>query len=498
MRAVSLAVAALAVGGGVLAGMGAHRPRPARARRTLSPAATARARPKPLDIASATLQDRDRSGDASPGDEVVVRLRRPLTAARNVRIEDLPLVAPDEDWGEAARVDVAAADEVRVVLGRDPWLRLYGTYRPGTAGEVVTCIAAADGTVPVLVDLRDRASFVGDRFPDLPELRPRYGQLHAHTGDSDGALQPQDAFEMARRHGLEFFAVTDHLERFQLRADAWRRGREQADRADVPGSFVALEGYEWGGGPTVRGWTNHINVVGAEQMPGFLRTLSLGAFYGGLVKLRGPAVVGQFNHPGMKKPLIGGDNWNDFAYRGDADLRMKLITVATRSPGGEDNRESQGLIPALDHGWHVAPKGEEDNHRADWAHTRVRTGLWVAQLTRPEVLAALSRMATFYTDDPDASLKLRIDGEWLMGSTVYGGGPHRLQVEVDHRTRSASVGRVEIVGRGGAVVASRAGGTTPLHAEFAVEPSADAYFFARVVLEDEDTRLISAPVFVDR
>jgi hypothetical protein len=31
-----------------------------------------------------------------------------------------------------------------------------------------------------------------------------------------------------------------------------------------------------------------------------------------------------------------------------------------------------------------------------------------------------------------------------------------------------------------------------------VEPSADAYFFARVVLEDEDTRLISAPVFVDR
>jgi hypothetical protein len=243
---------------------------------------------------------------------------------------------------------------------------------------------------------------------------------------------------------------------------------------------------------------NHVNVLGSDRLLNAVGTLSLSGFYDAILVLPGESVVGQFNHPGMHRPVIGGNNWNDFEYRGDADLRMKLIMVATRSPSAEDNRETTGLIPALDRGWHVAPKGEEDNHRADWARTRVRTGLWVSRLTRQEVLSGLLSMATFYTDDPDASIKLRVDGEWLMGSTVHGDGSHLLEVEVQHRTRAARVEQVEIVGLGGVVVASRPGGTTPLHEVFEVNPDGDGYFFARVVLEDAATRLISAPVFVDR
>jgi hypothetical protein len=216
------------------------------------------------------------------------------------------------------------------------------------------------------------------------------------------------------------------------------------------------------------------------------------------LRLPGEHVVGEFNHPGMQKPAIGRNNWNAFEYHPDADLRMKLMLVETHSESGENNREEMGLIPALDRGWHLAPKAEEDNHHANWGHTRERTGLWLEELNPEAVLTGLLHMATFYTDDPDASLKLRADHEWLMGSTVYGDGPHLLEVEIGHRSRSARVSRVEIVSIGGAVVAAHTGGQTPLLLSFEVDPRTDAYFFARVLLEDAETRMISAPIFVDR
>jgi len=458
-----------------------------------------RLEPELLPVVSAEVLDLDRSGDASPGDEVVLRLRRPLGPKRSVRLDDLALAAAGDDWGSGASWRFGPSgdrDEIRVLLGTEPGLRLYGTYRPGTNGRTVSQVRSTTGSVPILVRASDRKAFVGDRFPDSPDLRPYYGQLHAHTGFSDGEMEPADAFRMAREWGLDFFAVTDHLER--LTPDTWARGRAAADQADSPGSFVALYGYEWGGFATLRGWMNHVNVVGTDRLLSVMGTLSLRRLYDGILALPGAVVVGQFNHPGMKRPLLGGNNWNDFEYYDDADLRMKLITVESVPTTEEDHRETVGMIPALDRGWHLGPKGEEDNHHADWAHTRKRTGLWIPELTRPEVLAGLLRMATFYTDDPEAQVKLRADGRWLMGSTVYGAGPHRLEVEADHRSRVAVVSRVELVSGGGAVVASNAGGPTPLRVAFEVNPETDTYYFARVLLEDPNVRLISAPIFIDR
>jgi hypothetical protein len=85
-----------------------------------------------------------------------------------------------------------------------------------------------------------------------------------------------------------------------------------------------------------------------------------------------------------------------------------------------------------------------------------------------------------------------------MGSTVYGDGPHTLEVEVEHRKRQATVTRLEIVSVGGAVVASQEDVPTPLRFTCQVDPRTDAYFFARVVLDGMNARMISAPIFVDR
>jgi hypothetical protein len=449
-------------------------------------------------VVSAEFLDEDGSGDASPGDEVVLRLRRPLGDDRPVGLEDVPLVSPDDRWGEGARLSVdgtGGSGEIRVTLGDDPSLPLYGTYRPGSVGRTVARVRSKRGAVPILVRPGDRRSFVGDLFEDSPRLRPFFGQLHSHTGFSDGVLEPRDAFEMARTWGLDFFAVTDHLE--QLTADTWARGRAAADAETRPGSFVALYGYEWGGFPTLGGWMNHVNVIGTSERLSLPGTLWLRGLYDEILALPGPCVVGGFNHPGTTRLRTGRNNWDDFEYHPDADLRMSLMMVDTGGPDTDDNRETAGMIPALDRGWHLGPKAEEDNHHADWGRSRVRTGLWIAELNRAEVLGGLRRMATFYTDDPGACLKLTADDRWLMGSTLYGAGNHELEVEVTDRSRVATVTRVELVSAGGAVVASHPGGRTPLRVAFAVHPDSDTYFFARVLLEHEDVRMISAPIFID-
>src|SRR5262249_2441051 len=137
-----------------------------------------------LRIDSAELWDLDHSGSASAGDEVVLALHRPRP---NVKLEDLELVGPFDDWGTGARV-VAPGDkpEIRVVLGTAPTLSVRDTYRPGTRVATPAQVRTATGSVPILIRSADRTTFVGDRFPDSEALRPYYGQLHAHTGLSDG------------------------------------------------------------------------------------------------------------------------------------------------------------------------------------------------------------------------------------------------------------------------------------------------------------------------
>jgi hypothetical protein len=444
----------------------------------------------------AELRDVDRSGDASRGDVVVLGLRRALAPKRVLTLDDVPVAGTHARWGDGATLTaVPGESEIRIVLGTGASLAVAGSYRPGRHGATPAQLRTATGAVPILMEAFARRAFTGERHPDATALVPYYGQLHAHTGFSDGDLTPADAYASARREGLDFFAVTDHLE--QLTPESWKSAQEMAHAAEQPGAFAALCGYEWGGYPSLHGWVNHVNVLGTDERLGVWSTIGLGRLYARLAALPGAHVVAALNHPGMNHRM-GRNDWDDFAYDARGDRRVRLVHVETTSDAGEDNRESAGYIPALDRGWHVAPKGEEDNHTANWGRSRRRTGLWLDRLDTPSVLAGLDRMATFYTDDRDASLKLVADREWLMGSTVYGDGPHHLEVEILHRTRVAHVTSVELVSLAGSVVARHDGGQTPLTVAWDVDPATDAYFFVRVVLESADARMISAPVFVDR
>ncbi len=433
----------------------------------------------------------------NPG-EVVLTFDSPLSKDSHLTLDDIHLTRLSDSWGGRSTLSINDDGTARITLGRTARLKLYGTYRPGSR-YTPPCQVEVDGvTAPILVARAHRREFVGDRFADAADLKPYFGQLHAHTSFSDGEKVPREAYANARENGLDFFAVTDHLEQISSSGD-WREGHKQANQMNDPGKFIALYGTEWGGYPTAFGWVNHVNVLGTNELLNIWSTFSIPGLYRTILELPGESVVAAFNHPGMNKPVIGRNNWDDFAYDAAADLRFNLIMVQSESSKDENNTEATGYIPALDRGWHLGPKGEEDNHHATFGYTDRRTGIWLPELTRPELLAGFVRMATFYTDNPHARLKLVADGRWLMGSTVYGDGPHSLEVMIDHPSGELKVTRIELVTRGGAVAESLAvtDPTPPLRAAFVVDPDGDAFYFARVILGSETSKIISAPIFVD-
>ncbi|MGD8376886.1 MAG: DUF3604 domain-containing protein [Acidobacteriota bacterium] len=107
-------------------------------------------------------------------------------------------------------------------------------------------------------------------------LQLYWGDLHGHTGFSDGFGTPSDYYDVAElENQLDFCALTDHagwMNYFGNRIamtdgsalDLWERAIALAGARTVPGSFVAFAGLEW-----TNDATGHRNVIFAnlDQLP---------------------------------------------------------------------------------------------------------------------------------------------------------------------------------------------------------------------------------------
>src|SRR5262249_7691722 len=137
-----------------------------------------------------------------------------------------------------------------------------------------------------------------------------YGDLHNHTGYSDGAGRPEDALRQMRARGLHFAAITDHGELLDqptaIRdADKWAITARQVAEA-TSDDFVAIRGFEW-----TSPRQGHSNVWCSAEHTGYDVTgdESMGAFYEWLADAR-PVAGGRglagFHHPGRGAARFGG------------------------------------------------------------------------------------------------------------------------------------------------------------------------------------------------
>lgn len=280
-----------------------------------------------------------------------------------------------------------------------------------------------------------------------PASRPAdnvyFGNLHAHTGYSDGTGTPAEAFAYARDVAkIDFLAITEHnhLLGGEKATPAKRRQLYVADdatalvpvarRANEDGKFVALYGQEF----SSMSKGNHVNVFDVDEVI----DVPNGAF-DGLLKWTdahragdGKPAILMFNHPGLGKPgksvpanEFGRDDFGDDAtWIRSMGGATSLIELLNGDPlPGLLKRQSEQVMERhfllyLQLGFRVAPVGDQDNHKKDWGDsTETRTGIIAPALTKAAILEAMRARHVYATEDRNLRVIVCVNGS-LAGDVI--------------------------------------------------------------------------------
>jgi trimeric autotransporter adhesin len=322
------------------------------------------------------------------------------------------------------------------------------------------------------------------------EFSPYFGNLHAHTGNSDGDGSPADAFAYARdAAGLDIMFVTDHLEQLYTLWGAssgeYADCGDAADAAYEPLSYVTGCGFEYGSDFSLLGSNGHVNVFYSENLFPWIQ-LDFHDFYDTLAGCAG--CVAQFNHPGEDPSMT----WNHFEYHADVDERISLFEFK----GPEPARQFELFFEALDAGWHVSPVTNQDNHSADWGTANdERAGFFLAELTREALEDAMAAGRSFMTRDRDASIRMVGAGECWMGSNLEGVASVAIDVEAEDAEAGDGFATIELLGPAGMLIASfDCGGAVTCSAAHELTVTSSTYVVARATQLDGD-QLAAAPIW---
>lgn len=362
------------------------------------------------------------------------------------------------------------------VFGLDPGITYFFAIKTRDCGNFSAISTTVPSTQPGTTPLP---------FPDRTVgLQHFYGNLHSHTGYSDGQSTPTAAYDYARNTAptpLDFLAVTDHNHSGAgpMSPSLYQQGLMEAAAATQDGAFVAIYGQEWGiaanghvivfEAPVLFGWeAGNFDVFVAQDDYTGLHTAILNnpSPWGALA---------QMCHPGA------GD-FEDYAFTvagGTVVCGIALVngpansTVSDESDIGNTNFDEE-FYTALRHGFFASPVADQDNHNANWgASTQSRTVVLANALTKTALLDAIAKRRTYASQDHNVQVDMRANG-WPMGS--------RFEAEVGAGVNfDVTVGDPD----GEGVLAFELFRGTP-GASFPAEPVATAQGVDRFVLRDEE------------
>jgi hypothetical protein len=421
--------------------------------------------------------------------------------------------------GETVRLNVAVLDGVG-----NAWPAVVGELALSLAGGdarlpatvrlsledrgrvVVEVTAAAEGTVSVEAHGPGTLRGVANPLVVSPTLpRVYWGDLHGHSGLSDGTGTPEDYYRYARDvAALDVAALTDHdhwgMQPLSENPDLWEGIRVQTAAFHEPGRFVTLLGYEW------TSWLHgHRHVLYFEDEGRILSSVDP-AFESPLQlwdALRGqPALT--IAHHTAGGPIA--TNWEI-----PPDPELEPVTEVASVHGSSEADDSPRLIyqpvdghfarDALDRGYRLGFVGSGDGHdgHPGLAHLASPNGGLVAiladVLTREAVLEALRTRRVYATNGPRILLHATLDGA-SMGAALDADGGRSRSLEV-LAVAPGALERIDLVRSGRVVRTFAATGEREMRLE---EPIAGLevgeYLYVRVVQVDGGAAW-SSPFFVD-
>jgi hypothetical protein len=407
--------------------------------------------------------------------------------------------------GESLRLNVAAVDAVG-----DGWAPAEGEVALSLTGPAeaparvsltrrdrgrasVAMRAIDEGTVRV--EAREPGGITGAANPLVAsKTLPRvyWGDLHGHSGLSDGTGTPEDYFRYARDvAALDVAALTDHdhwgMRPLSVSPALWEEIRAQVRAFHEPGRFVTLLGYEW------TSWLHghrHVLYFGDEGSilssvdPAFETPTQLWK------ALRGRPVLTIAHH------TAGGPIAANWEIPPDPDLEP--VTEITSVHGSSEAPDSPRVIyhaiqghfarDALDRGYRLGFVGSGDSHdgHPGLSHLASPNGglaaILAEELTREGILKALRARRVYATNGPRLLLHVTLDGE-PMGSAVE---PRSSQSILEVLVVAPSpLERVDVVHSGGVVRTVPGRGRLELRVRQPVRGLADGdYLYVRAVQTD--------------
>jgi len=343
-----------------------------------------------------------------------------------------------------------------------------------------------------------------------------YGNLHAHSGFSDGNQDSISTGQSQPLQDYQFAAASQHFDFLGLsehnHAQAgmhladYARGRTQATHATTA-TFVALHGTEWG----VISGGGHLLVYGVTQLfgwePGNYNVFVARNDYPALMRQisKVPGGFALFAHPqsGDYGNLAGSAPFSltaDSALVG-VPLRSGPATSFTTSYGDVGTSYEPVYRTMLAKGYHVGAGLDHDNHKTTFGRTtHGRLVVLAPALTEAHLLAALRARRFYGSDDWNAQVALTLAGQ-PMGSVLRAPAAAALALtyaDADNEPAASIILLRGVPGSGtpAVPVATAAPGTAALSY---TDPGASgpAYYYAVVVQADGD-RIVTSPIWYTR
>ena len=337
---------------------------------------------------------------------------------------------------------------------------------------------------PATMDYRD------ELIEDDEPYKIFFGDMHSHTGLTDGFGTAEHAYDYARNVAkLDFLGITEHSNCLDEMFDCdksykWRDLKRAAQRATEDGKFVGLYGSE-------TTWYNqfgHMNIYCADF---YLNSYEFKfddaeEYYSKLKDYSG--IISQWNHP-----WSCGNRHFDYFEPYDEELDKITYTIELNNIELSGEEILKYYVIALDKGWHLAPVGNQDNHQENWGtQNGIRTGAIMRRLTAADIYDAMKNLRTYFTGTPGFRVMYSIDGK-IQGSIIDWTDDLTINVKAscDDECR---IGRIDVYGEGGVVIDTAFCNDSVIDKDIRIKQK-QKYYFLKLTREDRQIA-VTAPIWI--
>ena len=240
-------------------------------------------------------------------------------------------------------------------------------------------------------------------------LKYFYGIPHAHTIYSTGRGNPFDAYEYAKKKGLDFLAITDHnsyltkeISINHKTVSKWAASNYLLDKfKKKTESFLPLLGFETKSYPY-----GDFNIINSNTFfTGVLKDLRLLVLW----MINNPNSIITINHP--HKNILA------LEYN---ELLNKLITSIEVGNGSFPHkymRHDKYYYNLLDKGWKLGAINGQDNHRINFGDSENLTVALSTELNNKQIIEAFRKRNTYSTESRTLKFYFTANDK-LMGSEI--------------------------------------------------------------------------------